>query len=434
MRYIILLLALVCVGVGTWFGLQIHQDQTLKTEIQYDYTEIKKANYGIFNIQLWKEKALDIFESQIDNFEIKPGTYKALEKQVSKYLYVMYDQYFATDKLVNQIEANLAESKIPAMFMKMLRGNIEEQIEKFDIKGKLPLITKNLSKEIKKNEPEIKKYVQQELLNSFMGRTEEQFEDQRIGIYSKYEFDNEEETIGYLKQTLLEKDASINTNIKYCLGALGGALLLLLIFFKIIPFREMVVGLTLVSVVLLLLGITLPMIDIDARLNSFKLNLLGENLEFDEQVLFFQSKSIYDVTTTLWKGKGIDLKIVGTLIFLFSIVFPILKLTLSTLFLYTSKVRKSTLAQNIIFYLGKWSMADVFVVAIFMAYVGFYGIVTSQLGALGQNQSGYAVETVNYSQLSPGALFFTLYCLVSIFTSILINRSAKASENELIKN
>lgn len=424
-----MLAVLVCIGVGAWFGMQLHQDQKEKTDLQYDYTEIKKANYGLFNVQLWKEKALDIFGSQIDNFEITPGTYKALEKQVSKYLYVMYDQYFATDKLVNQIEANLAESKIPAMFMKMLRGNIEEQIEKFDIKGKLPLITKNLSKEIKKNEPEIKKYVQEELLNSFMGRTEEQFEDQRISIYNKYEFDNEAETIGYLKQTLLEKDTAINLNIKYTLGALGLALILLLVFYKVVPFREMVVGLTLISIVLLLLGITMPMIDIDARLNSFKLNLLGEDMEFDEQVIFFQSKSIYDVTTTLWKGRGIDLKIVGALIFLFSIVFPVLKLTLSTLFLYTKKVRNSTLAQNIIFYLGKWSMADVFVVSIFMAYVGFYGIVTSQLGAIGQNQSGYAVETVNYSKLSPGALFFTLYCLVSIFTSILINRSAKVSGN-----
>ena len=51
----------------------------------------------------------------------------------------------------------------------------------------------------------------------------------------------------------------------------------------------------------------------------------------------------------------------------------------------------------------------VFVVAMFMAYIGFYGIITAQLGDIGRNQTGYAVETLNYSKLSPGALFFTTY-------------------------
>lgn len=426
MRYIIILLVIALVGTAGWFGLELYTTQKEKTELQYDYAEIKKINYGLFNIQLWKEKALSIFQNQIDSFEITPGTYQALESQIGKYINIMYEQYFSTDKLVSQIEENLKDSKIPAMFLKALRGNIEEQIDKFDIKGKLPLLTKNLSKEIKKNEPQIKKYVQESMLDSFMGGTEKKMIDKRMGLYQKYEFDNETETIGYLRQTMVEKDADIELKTKYVIAALGIALILLSLFFQMIDFKSLIVGLTLVSIVLLLLGITLPMIDIDARLNSFKLELMGDSIEFDEQIMYFQSKSIYDVTTTLWRGGGLDLKIVGTLIFLFSIVFPIIKLTLSTLFLYTEKIRQSSLAKNIIFYLGKWSMADVFVVAIFMAYIGFYGIVTSQLGAIGQNQTGYAVETVNYSRLAPGALFFTLYCLVSIFTSILINRRQMA--------
>lgn len=422
MRYIIILLIVALVGAAGWFGFELYTLQKEKTELQYDYAEIKKINYGLFNIQLWKEKAMGIFQSQIDNFEITPGTYQALETQIGKYINIMYNQYFATDILVAQIEENLKDSKIPTMFLKVLRGNIAEQIDKFDIKGKLPQLTKNLSKEIKKNEPQIKKYVQESMLDSFMGDQEEKMIDKRMGLYQKHDFDNEQETIGYLRQAMAERDQEITIQTKFVVGALGLALFLLSLLFQLIDFKDLIVGLTLVSIVLLLLGVTLPMIDIDARLNSFKLQLMGDSIEFDEQVMYYQSKSIYDVTTTLWQGRGFDLKIVGTLIFLFSIVFPILKLTLSTLFLYVDSVRRSKLAKNIIFYLGKWSMADVFVVAIFMAYIGFYGIVTSQLGAIGQNQTGYAVETVNYSKLAPGALFFTLYCLVSIFTSILINR------------
>ncbi|MGK0317790.1 MAG: putative paraquat-inducible protein A [Saprospiraceae bacterium] len=79
---------------------------------------------------------------------------------------------------------------------------------------------------------------------------------------------------------------------------------------------------------------------------------------------------------------------------MFSIVVPFIKLVLSSAFLYSNKIRNNKLAKGIIYHLGKWSMADVFVVAMFMAYIGFYGIITSQLGDIGRNQTGYAVETL----------------------------------------
>ena len=64
------------------------------------------------------------------------------------------------------------------------------------------------------------------------------------------------------------------------------------------------------------------MIDIDARLNAFNVILMGEPISFDEQVIYFQTKSILDVTKTLWQGQGFDLKLVGALVFSFSVVFP----------------------------------------------------------------------------------------------------------------
>lgn len=175
---------------------------------------------------------------------------------------------------------------------------------------------------------------------------------------------------------------------------------------------------------MLVLGVTLPMMDIDARLNAFSMELFDEQITFDEQIMYFQSKSILDVTETLIKGQGIDLKIVGVLIFLFSIVFPFFKLVLSTSFMYIKKLQHNKWVQMIIFNLGKWSMADVFVVAMFMAYIGFYGLITSQLTEISSNQTGYAVETLNYSKLSPGALFFTSYCLLSILASLILNKKA----------
>jgi len=69
-------------------------------------------------------------------------------------------------------------------------------------------------------------------------------------------------------------------------------------------------------------------------------------------------------------------------------------------------------------------MADVFVVAIFMAYIGMYGIITSQLGAINNSRQGFVIETLNYSRLALGAFFFTAYTIISIIIGIIINRRA----------
>ena len=86
------------------------------------------------------------------------------------------------------------------------------------------------------------------------------------------------------------------------------------------PFSWSISWLTLICTVFLALGLALPMIDLDARLSTIDVTLLDSNIHFDEQVMYYQSKSIIDVTITLLEGRGIDLKIVGLLILLFSII------------------------------------------------------------------------------------------------------------------
>lgn len=430
MKYILPILAFCIIALSGKFAFDLHKEYQIKTTLQYDFAEVNRVNYGLFNLQLWKDKAIEIMQTKVKEFKISPKMYTSLEKEVDKYIDEVYEQYFSTEKLAAQINDNLKESKVPKMFLKMFAGNIEEQIDKFDIKGKLPAIAKQISKEIKKNEPQIQAYVQKEILNMVMADTESQFVERRTSIYEKYGKPDLDQTNSEIKIRLATLERAIQTKINYVLMLLAAAVLVLLLGMRFAAANISIAGMSLASVVLLLLGITLPMIDIDARLNSFKMMLLGSNIEFGEQILYFQSKSIYDVTYTLWQGSGWDLKLVGTLIFLFSIVFPILKLILSTGYLFSAKIKGNNFAKAVIFYLGKWSMADVFVVAIFMAYIGFYGIITSQLGAIGQNQNGYAIETMNYSKLSPGALFFTCYCILSIITSLIIDRISKKNDKK----
>lgn len=432
MRYLILLIVGLLIAASVKFGIDLYSENHTKNTYQYDYAEINKVNYGLFNIQLWKEKALDIVEGRINSFKLSDEAYDQISGQIELYLYKMYDDYFTSGKLIDEIYASLEESgTVNKIFMKMMRGTVEDQLQNLDLKSKIPGLARQLNKEIKKNEPEIRKVLQKELLNMVMADEQSNYIDRRERIYERYGFKGATATNEFLLNEVVTIDGKLRVLLKYIIGLLAGALILLIVAIKLLSFKDLMLGFTVISIVLLVLGITLPMIDIDARLNAFGIQIMGQEISFEEQVLYFQSKSIVEVTKTLWTGGSWDLKLVGALILLFSIVFPFIKLVLSILYLYYEKAKTSKTVRTIIFYLGKWSMADVFVVALFMAYIGFYGLVTSQLADISRNDTGFAVETLNYSKLSPGAFFFTAYCLLSVTTSLLINRNELKAANEL---
>jgi len=315
--------------------------------------------------------------------------------------------------------------------MTIIEQQLPDIIKSLNLKPQIPALADQIVGEIRANEELIKGYLQQELLRLVLDEETGRYLDRREVIYSKYNQPDLATTDQYLLTDVQRLDGEISSSIMIvCLGMLA-VIILALLMWKMIGFNYMIGFLTLGSIMLLVLGVTMPMIDIDARINSFIFELFGAPIEFDEQVIYYQSKSIVEVTKTLWQGGTWDLKLVGTLVLLFSIVFPFFKLLLSGLYILTDRVRSSGFAKGVIFHLGKWSMADVFVVAIFMAYIGFYGIISTQLNGIERNQGGWAIETVNYSRLSPGAFFFTAYTVLSIFISVMINRHDKKKTVEV---
>lgn len=410
-------------GVASVFGVELHQNAKEKNKLQYDYAEINRVNYGLFNLQLWKEKALDIFTKRISEFKVSPKAYDGLDAQISVFIEKMFDEYLLSGKLVDEIATGFAEnSKIPQMFIDGIKDQAKEAMKTMDLSKQIPVITKQISREIRKSEPQLRKIMQDELMGLVLVDEEENYVERRTVIYEQYGFDNIEETRTSIVDQISSIDNRSGELIKFIIISLILAFFLVSLSFKHVDYSGVVLVFTGICIVLLVLGVTLPTIDLDARLNGFSINLVGEEIAFDEQVLYFESKSILGVTKTLWDGAGLDLKIVAILIFLFSIAFPFLKLLLSVMYVFWDAAKTNKLVQGILFYLGKWSMADVFVIALFMAYIGFYGLVTSQLSGIANNQTGYAVETLNYTKLGPGVLFFTSYVILSVITSIIINK------------
>jgi hypothetical protein len=69
-------------------------------------------------------------------------------------------------------------------------------------------------------------------------------------------------------------------------------------------------------------------------------------------------------------------------------------------------------------------MADVMVVAIFMAYVGFSGILTEQLHQLENSAARAEILTTNGSSLQTGFFAFLAFVILSLLKTRHLERSA----------
>jgi hypothetical protein len=169
------------------------------------------------------------------------------------------------------------------------------------------------------------------------------------------------------------------------------------------------------------------MIDMEAKITQMSFVLMGHAVHFENQILYFQSKSVLDVFWILITDKYIQMKLVGVLVITFSIFFPVLKILSSMLYYYNfRRAREHPFIKFFVLKSGKWSMADVMVVAIFMAYIGFNGIITSQLGELSSAGQEVVILATNGTALQPGYYLFLTYTLLALFLSGYLTRTPKA--------
>jgi len=73
-------------------------------------------------------------------------------------------------------------------------------------------------------------------------------------------------------------------------------------------------------------------------------------------------------------------------------------------------------------------MADVMVIAIFMAFIGFNGIITDQLHQIENLAAGVEVLTTNNSGILSGFWFFTAFVLISLLVSQRLHSTSKGNK------
>ncbi len=183
---------------------------------------------------------------------------------------------------------------------------------------------------------------------------------------------------------------------------------------------------------LLVPGLTQPMLSVSGTVEKIKLVGVGQNIFTENKDIpgfvkdiinplidsvevsgnvpaFSKTNSILSTAAELYNNNHVP---VAVLILFFSVGVPLLKaLVLTAAHLpVPAAVKRRLLWISLI--ASKWSMADVFVVAIFVAYLAGNGI-----------QENRALVDFK-SDLGPGFYYFFAYCILSIIATQLISGSA----------
>lgn len=169
-------------------------------------------------------------------------------------------------------------------------------------------------------------------------------------------------------------------------------------------------ALNIIAIGLFIPGITLPMFALNMEMSAL-LNAAGIT-----STLIDKELSILNTVQELWEGERF---LVAALIFLFSVCVPILKTILMSLAYFTRNINVRRNLAQFVSAIGKWSMADVFVVAVFLAILS-----TNHADTLSQETLtlfgftlGIDISTQTLSAAGDGFFYFVGYCLLSLLAS-----------------
>ena len=353
---------------------------------------------------------------RIDDFEFTPEQEKALKAEVSEVLHAVINK---ADSMINAKQKTF-KGKIRKVAVKALYN--EDKLH-----NRVPQFSETIVKEItnKKNKERLKFLIQSKL-EQFGSITYDSVNDvNRVQvILAKYEASSLEE---FNTRADLVLDGLQDSAYFFMFVLLGVLLAFLFLWWLVrdtkVYHTPLFITSVLLALIVLFAGVTSPMIEIDARIKELTFQLIGEPIQFKDQVIFFQSKSIVDVVHILLETGKYDSIIVGILIMAFSILFPVAKILSTKLYLLgKTKWRDNKVIRFFAFKSGKWSMADVYVVAIFMAYIGFRGILDNQISGLTMKTESLVSLSTSETSLQPGFVLFIGFVLFGLILSEILNR------------
>jgi len=168
-----------------------------------------------------------------------------------------------------------------------------------------------------------------------------------------------------------------------------------LLLFLILDLKSYSLMLAFISLIMLIYGLFTPILQI----------VIHKNVDFlGDIILSYESKTIIGTILHLYKSGNFPVALV---ILLFSVLVPFIKVLSMLIVTVWSEFNIAKKALKFFKHLGKWSMLDVFVVALLLVYL-----------SMGSTQN-------SYSQILNGLYIFLIYVFVSLITSISVERVLK---------
>jgi hypothetical protein len=416
---IILLAGLTVLLAGAVYcGFKLRDISAERTQVKEDYSLANSVTFGLFSIDEWSDRIAKLIDGKIEAYHITPKLKKDIRKGVEAELHGLIAK---TVREIKKPQKSIG-GKLKKLAFNILVDSAELQAQVRPFANTIVAKVSSTRSEERLKDVAGSKFKQ--LITQTYDSTRIANYEVTKYVYKKYKVSNPVDFNNEIKTQVAHLTDELKKYVAILLGCVVAALLL---WISMRMHVEMQTPLFLFSLlfagVLLVVGSLLPIIEVDARIERMDLLLLGEKMTFQNQVLFYQSKSIVGIVSTLMSQNKPDTIVVGALIMLFVLVLPMLRLIAKGIYvLSTKKIARHPVVRYLTFELGKWDMADVMIVGVLMTYIGLNGIIKSQLTTLNIHTPSLTMITDNGTSLQPGYFIFVGYGLFAALLSYILKR------------
>ncbi len=382
-----------------WFSWNTVDGLAARRAMRTDLAEIENVRYGILSADQWRSIIGPMLNAQIDKLDFS-GQSKNLRPQVQR----------ALNALLDKIDAN-KPGGIQGMMVSKMIATLRPQVPQYTDVVMAQLVNRGTEKSFKDS---IRGVLANAVANTF-GNTDMTTYNAILRHYGCSSGAACEQILG---QKIAAADTQLNRYYLTVLTSAALAFILLMVGGPTLS-RGAIVVLMLFCIAMLAGGVLSPMLEVEVRVTKIDATLLGTPIEFQDQSLYYRSKTVFEVFQTLIHMGRPEMTLVGVLVILFSVVFPTLKmLALGASLFRPALLRTNRFIKLLAFELSKWSMADVMVLAIFMSFVAFNGVIGSAFDGLRSvpNVQQVLIPT-NASKILPGYYLFIGFCVGSILLS-----------------
>ncbi len=397
-----------------WFSWKTMDGLAARRVMRTDLAEITHARYGILSADQWRGIIGPMLTAQIDKLDLR-GQSKSLRPMVERSLYALLDN-IKTQMTAPSPKGSAKPAGANPFLVNMIVASLRPHVPEYT-SVVMAELTKPQTQESFKDS--IRGVLADAVRNTF-GTTDMTTYNAILGRYGCADGTACEAT---LSKQIAAADKNLTRDYLIVLASAALGFIVLMAGRPTLS-RGAVLVLMLFSIAMLAGGVLSPMLEVEVRVTKLDATLLGTPIEFRDQSLYYRSKTVLEVCQTLIQMGRPEMMLVGVLVILFSVVFPALKmLALAACLFRPALLRTSRVVKILAFQLSKWSMADVMVLAIFMSFVAFNGVIGSAWDGLRDmpNVQQVSIPT-NASRILPGYYLFIGFCLSSIILSKKLER------------